>query len=219
MSLASPLAVGGEVAQNPGCLCRDSVGNVNCDYADLVTLGDLALLLDHLYISGVRLPNDEEANASGDPEGVIDVADVAVLIDHLFISGIELPLCPVPPNAPPETRIEGRLGDVPFIDGLALGAATTGVFFEWRAQDLVDHPYLPPPFEFEYRLYGPYPDSLLELIMDSFLVKVFRPDPYIVLRADLPPDTLDCDTVYAGGEIDTIICSTFGAHWLPCDTS
>jgi hypothetical protein len=91
--LLFPSAHGDEMVLSRGCLCRDAVGNINCDYADLVTLGDVALLVDHLFISGVHLPNLEEANASGDAEGVIDTADVAILLDHLFISQKALPDC------------------------------------------------------------------------------------------------------------------------------
>lgn len=219
LCLVSHKAAGGEVAQNPGCLCLDAVGNVNCDYADLVTLGDVSMLLDHLYITGMRLPNLQEANIDADPAGIIELADVVLLVDHLFISKVELPLCPAPQNAPPETRIIGLVDDLPFINDEMAGTATTGVFFEWMVRDLVDHPYRPPVFECEYRLYGPYSDSLLAFIMSSFTTKVYRPDPYSIIPVDQSLDTLGCDTVYVDELIDTIICHTLGPHWAFCDTS
>ncbi len=219
LGLVPHTATRGDESQNPGCLCLDTVGNVNCDYADLVTLGDVSLLLDHLYITGVRLPNLQEANIDADPEGIIELADVVLLIDHLFITKVDLPLCPAPLNAPPETRIVSLIDGLPFINDQMAGTATTGVIFEWLAQDLVDHPYQSPVFECEYRLYGPYSDSLLAFIMDSFTTTVFRPDPYVIIAVDQSPDTLGCDTVYVEEQIDTIICRTMGPYWATCDTS
>ncbi len=215
--IAQKAAAEGE-AVTMGCYCVGTVGNVNCDYADRVTVGDLALLIDHLYINLPRLPNPEEANINGDTEGVIDMADVAMLIDHLFINHIELPSCPIPPNSPPETWIVGLAPDILFVDGPP-GAPTAGVLVRWRGDDPVDHPYFPPPFEFEYRLYGPYSDSLFEVIQDSFLVPVFQTLTGDLLRYGRPPDTTGCDTIYDGDQIDTVICRLLGTHYITCDTS
>lgn len=78
------------------CFCTGKVGNINGDSLDEVSLGDAAMLVDHLYISGVDLTCPEEANIDGDSAGVIDMADVIALIDHLYITGAELPDCPSP---------------------------------------------------------------------------------------------------------------------------
>ncbi|MEW5795382.1 MAG: hypothetical protein AB1772_03380 [Candidatus Zixiibacteriota bacterium] len=78
------------------CFCAGKVGNINCDSLDEVTIGDVTLLIDHLFISGVDAPGLDEANIDGDSAGVIDLADVMLLIDILFITHAELPDCPEP---------------------------------------------------------------------------------------------------------------------------
>lgn len=208
-----------ETEETSGCLCIGRVGNVNCDYADLVTMGDAALLIDHLFISGVRLPNLEEANIDGDPDGIIGIADLALLIDHLFINRPQLPLCPQPFNSPPETMIVSAASSLPFVNSVESGKPTTGLFLTWIGEDRVDHPYSSPEFKFEYRLFGPYTDSLYNLIRSSYMVTVFRTNRGDILRKGLPPDTLGCDTLFKDGFIDTIICRTLGTHYAVCDTS
>lgn len=205
--------------QTPGCFCLGAVGNVDCDYADLVTVADVALLIDHLYISGVRLPNLDEANADGDPARRISLSDVAALIDHLFIRKQPLPPCPEPPNHPPETRITGTTGTVPFINAVAPDAPTSGLYMSWIGQDLVDHPYYPPGFDFEYRLYGPYTEDQLIQVRNSFMPVVFQTADGDILRTGLPPDTIRCDTVPDGSGQDTVICLTLGTHHIFCDTT
>ncbi|HUV31006.1 MAG TPA: hypothetical protein VMY05_07970 [Acidobacteriota bacterium] len=162
----------------PGCYCVGMVGNVDCDYADIVDVGDLTFLIDYLFISHARLPNREEANTDGDPDGVIDIGDLTALIDHLFITHSDLPPCPAPPNCPPRTKIlYFPVG--PYIDAPAPGSPVTGIPISWEAFDLVDHPYYPPPFECEWRLYGPYVsdtihDSTWEELTDRFIKPAFR---------------------------------------------
>ena len=202
-----------------GCYCVSPVGNVNCDYADQVTLADVATLIDHLFITGVRLPNLDEANIDGDAGRIIDIADVNMLIHHLFIDGVQLPDCPDPFNNPPEVRIQSVTSGLPFLNAPQPGAPTTGVFLSWVGQDVIDHPYYPPDFEFEYRLYGPYSDSVYQVILDSFLVPVFQTGTGELLKMGLPPDTVGCDTFYDSTEIDTIICHTLGTHYIVCDTT
>jgi len=216
---AASAAIAVDTSELPGCRCIGTVGNVNCDYADRVTMVDVATLIDHLFITGARLPNLDEANINGDAAKIIDIADVVMLIDHLYIDGVPLPDCPRPFNSPPETTVFGTTPGLPFIDGPQSGAPTTGVFLSWAGQDLVDHPYYPPPFEFEYRLYGPYTDSLYQVIRDSFMAPVFQTNTGELLRIGLPPDTVGCDTLYDGTEIDTIICRTLGTHYITCDTT
>ena len=75
-----------------------TTGNVNCDPLDEVTIGDVATLIDHLFISGLDLCSLEEAdtNQSGGAIPTYDditISDISLLIDHLFISGVPLPDC------------------------------------------------------------------------------------------------------------------------------
>lgn len=221
-SMATAGEIDEDVAGSMGCYCVGTVGNVNCDYRDQVTLADVALMIDYLYISGARLPNREEANINADPAGIIDISDIVMLIDHLFINGIELPLCPVPYNSPPDTRIVGFLEGVPFINSVEPHSIATGVRFRWTASDIVDHPYQSPDFEFEYRMYGPYPDSLFELLLDSFVVQVFRTNDGQMFRFEQIPAAhfISCDTLWWPGGVRDIICDTIlidtleGATWF-----
>jgi len=201
-----------------GCSCVGQVGNVNCDYLDQVNIADLIFLIDHLFLRHTRLPNVEEANCDGDPEGRISLGDIAALIDHLFLTGRELADCPKPPNNPPETRIVGYLQGIPFINGISPARPGTGVSMRWRGLDLVDHPYYPPPFEFEYRLFGPYSDSVLDILQDSFVVPVFRTRDHKIYRQGDSSVIVVCDTSYDSGRqeitcdsvlLDTIVANNY----------
>ena len=80
------------------CSCVGTTGNVNCDPSDEVTIGDIATLIDHLFITGPDLCSIEEADAnqSGGAAPTYDditIGDISLLIDHLFISGPPLPDC------------------------------------------------------------------------------------------------------------------------------
>ncbi len=80
------------------CECLGTTGNANCDPADDVTIGDISMLIDHLFISGVDLCSIPEAdvNQSGGVAPTYDditIGDISMLIDHLFMSNIPLPNC------------------------------------------------------------------------------------------------------------------------------
>ena len=81
---------------DPFC-CVGMVGNVNCDDQETVTLGDVVVLIDHLYINQIPLCCVAEAdiNQSGGADPTCDdisICDVAILIDYLFITGSSLGL-------------------------------------------------------------------------------------------------------------------------------
>ncbi len=81
-----------------GC-CVGMVGNIDCSFIDTPDMGDLTVMIDHLFISLMPLCCIEEADVdlSGQPDPVdfnVDTGDLTVLIDHLFISLTPLPLCP-----------------------------------------------------------------------------------------------------------------------------
>ena len=75
-----------------GC-CMGLTGNIDGDQLDIVSLGDLSALIDHLFISLGTLPCPEEANLDNDPAN-ISLGDLTALIDHLFISLAPTKLCP-----------------------------------------------------------------------------------------------------------------------------
>jgi len=81
--------------------CGGMVGNTDCDPGDRISLADVAVLIDHLYITGRPLCCIEEAdvNQSGGADPApndITLGDVSLLIDYLFITGPDkmvLPMC------------------------------------------------------------------------------------------------------------------------------
>ncbi|MBD3257027.1 hypothetical protein GF377_01245 [candidate division GN15 bacterium] len=80
----------------PPCCLADR-GNVDGSGDDAVTLGDLTIMVDHLFISLDPIDCWEEGNLDGSlPEGPgsVTLADLTILIDHLFISLDPLPACP-----------------------------------------------------------------------------------------------------------------------------
>jgi hypothetical protein len=71
------------------CGCCVLMGNV--DGEGEVTMGDLTVLIDHLFISYNPLVCADEGNV--DLEGDVTMGDLTVMIDHLFISYNPLPTC------------------------------------------------------------------------------------------------------------------------------
>ncbi len=74
------------------CCCVGSTGNVDDDPQQTVDMGDLTVLIDHLFIS--LEPVDCPAEANVDATGGVDMGDLTRLIDHLFIDLSPLPECP-----------------------------------------------------------------------------------------------------------------------------
>ncbi len=77
-----------------GCCTGPSVGNVDGSPDNQVTMGDLTVLIDHLFISLAPLVCPEEGNVDMSLDGQVTMGDLTVLIDHLFISLAPLPACP-----------------------------------------------------------------------------------------------------------------------------
>jgi hypothetical protein len=90
----------------PECCCEDRVGDVNGEglYPNEVTLGDIMLLVDVVFISGdcYNLWCVEEADVNQDGganptcEDNVTLGDIMILVDFLFITGPEnmtLPDC------------------------------------------------------------------------------------------------------------------------------
>ena len=81
----------------PGC-CVARVGNADCDDADLVSITDVAALIDFLYITGVPPCCWEEADinrsgGAGPNRDDISLGDITLLIDYLFLNGPPLGEC------------------------------------------------------------------------------------------------------------------------------
>ncbi len=77
-----------------GCCTGPSVGNVDGSVDNLVTMGDLTVLIDHLFISLTPVACVDEANVDSSLDGLVTMGDLTVLIDHLFISLNPLSACP-----------------------------------------------------------------------------------------------------------------------------
>ncbi|RME25845.1 MAG: hypothetical protein D6800_07165, partial [Candidatus Zixiibacteriota bacterium] len=69
----------------PSC-CEGNAGNVDGSANETPDVADLAVLIDHLFISMNPLPCPEEGNIDGDPDGTVGLLDVTALIDYLFFS-------------------------------------------------------------------------------------------------------------------------------------
>jgi len=76
---------------------------------------------------------------------------------------------------PPTTRIVSFIEGVPFINSVLRQGA-----------DVIDYPTDPPPFEFEWKLFGPYSDEEYTELIDSFRTEVFvTNDARVFVRREL----------------------------------
>ena len=86
-------------AFDAGCCVGDMVGNIDGDINDDVSIGDLTVLIDFLFVTFTPPACLQEADVdmSGQPDpGIADISlgDLSALIDHLFVSFAALPPCP-----------------------------------------------------------------------------------------------------------------------------
>jgi len=67
-------------------ICGDCNGNGE------ITIGDISLLIDHLFISGAPIEPKERCNTNCSTEQpvVLTISDISVLIDRLFITGKQM---------------------------------------------------------------------------------------------------------------------------------
>lgn len=75
------------------CCCSGIVGNVDCDGAESIDIGDLTALIDNLFLTFTPLCCPNEANCEIAGAG-IDIGDLTILIDFLFVTFTALPTCP-----------------------------------------------------------------------------------------------------------------------------
>ncbi len=113
---------------------------------------------------------------------------------------------------PPDTRMVGFVADPdrPFINAPRSGGITTGIRLRWEGDDRIDYPTEPPPFEFEWRMYGPYTDSVYNLITSNFVKSVFVTNDARVFVFGRNEWIKRCDTIPNGtGGFDIECDSTF----------
>jgi len=86
------------VEVNLASCCQGQVGDVNGLHGDEPTIGDIAMLINYLFINFTEPPCLAEAdvNQSGGLNPTrpdISIADIAILINHLYINFVPLHLC------------------------------------------------------------------------------------------------------------------------------
>jgi len=79
---------------NPTGCCQGMTGNANNDPKNEVTVSDISVIIDFLFVSGTPIPCPEAAHTDGDQSGDASVSDISWIIDHLFGSGQPLAPCP-----------------------------------------------------------------------------------------------------------------------------
>jgi hypothetical protein len=84
------------IIYDPTC-CVGRVGDANLLGGDEPTIGDISVIIDHLFISGVNLEclSEADVNQTGGAYPIdadITIGDVSTLVDYLFITGTELGL-------------------------------------------------------------------------------------------------------------------------------
>jgi len=71
---------------------------------------------------------------------------------------------------PPNTVIFNPV-DQPFVNSIEPGGVITGVKMGWAGTDPIDYPSDPPPFDFHYKLYGPFDSVTFESIQNNFFTE------------------------------------------------
>ena len=122
---------------------------------------------------------------------------------------------------PPGTRIVGFIDTYPFINSVFFSGDATGIRIRWDGSDVVDYPTDPPPFEYEWRLLGPYSEAEYQSLLNTYRKRVFITNDAQVYFFGQPPDTVGYDTVW--NEDSTIIISInpilLPTALIVCDTT
>jgi hypothetical protein len=84
---------------------------------------------------------------------------------------------------PPQTLL-WNISDTPFVNSPDTGGIITGVRLHWEGSDEVDYDQqglIPPPFEFEWRLFGPFTSEELSQLTSYYYYYDEEEDPVLVL--------------------------------------
>ncbi|MBD3258167.1 HYR domain-containing protein [candidate division GN15 bacterium] len=76
------------------CCWSETVGNLDNSPDGKVSLNDLTVLIDHLFVSLDPVGCVAAANMDLSPDQNVSLGDLTVMIDHLFTSLAPLPACP-----------------------------------------------------------------------------------------------------------------------------
>ncbi|HVP06453.1 MAG TPA: hypothetical protein VMS71_01325, partial [Candidatus Acidoferrum sp.] len=101
----------------------------------------------------------------------------------------------------------------PFINSVLPGGAITGIRLTWRGSDPIDHPKDPPPFQFQWKLLGPYqynntPTDTFHLMIQKWVKKVFLANDGLVYAVGQGAKIVKCDTTLGVANCDTILVDT-----------
>jgi len=122
---------------------------------------------------------------------------------------------------PPSTRIVAFIEGVPFINSVLPTGPATGIRIRWQGSDVLDYPTDPPPFEFEWKLFGPYTQTQYNQIIADYLLPVFVTNDARIFKFHQPPDTVGYDTFWNADTtaIDSIRPRLQETALIVCDTT
>ncbi len=111
---------------------------------------------------------------------------------------------------PPNTFINSTVSNEPFVNAPEEGGIITGVKIIWGGNDLIDYPSEPPPFEYHYRLYGPYDNAQFAQLSSQFFTKRYLTATGRIYKIGDTIITCDTTVVYdsTGTPDSTINCTT-----------
>jgi hypothetical protein len=123
---------------------------------------------------------------------------------------------------PPNTRIIAHIAGVPFINSVIPSGPATGIRMRWQGSDVIDYPTDAPPFEYQWKLFGPYTDDEYTELINRFRVTCFVSNDARVFKFGEPAEELGCDTVIDNGVTPpdtTITCDSLPTAMIICDTT
>lgn len=106
---------------------------------------------------------------------------------------------------PPQTLLYGITLDSPFVNSVNPGGVITGVKMRWGGTDPIDYPADPPPFEYDWKLFGPYTEEQYDTIQSQFVKIVYVTSDARVFN--LGDTIITCDTSFVDNSTE-IVCDT-----------
>jgi len=119
----------------------------------------------------------------------------------------------------PNTAISSRDVSDPYVNTITRGGILDGVTINWSGSDPIDYPRNPPPFQFQWKFYGPY-DSLEMVELDSLCVGSLFVDIYgdFYLHGDTFALEGDPDTTIDIGVTPPETTITIDTTWVLVDS-
>ncbi len=125
------------------------------------------------------------------------------------------------PNTVIASSVRGTLD--PYVNAVSGAGILAGVHLEWGAVDPIDYPRNPPPFEYKWKMWGPYDSLEVEYIDSAYVGSVFVDNfgdfyyPGDSLPSEFDVDTT-IDTTVSPPETTIVVDTTFLAvNGLPAN--